>query len=223
MNLLKFFFLSLILTIEPIQSQTKVELFDLIKMFVPTSQNKNVDWMTGAEDNTPINWETNGIDDVESPKNLEPNGKKDFDSDLGAYYREGNVIVTIDKKPLYYLTKKKESLPWEIKLYGPRMGISAIVIRNNLISPDNIFNPSLVKEYFKKQGCEIILVKCDKQNELIGGTRLYKLTMKNRIIAYLFLDFSLGSAGYDGSLILLLREPNNTFCLKRNLGNNNCK
>ena len=214
MNIFRFAILALFFMTESIQPQTKIELFDLVKMFMPAAEYNLDDWMTGADDNTPIDWKTDGTKDVK---------QKDFDSDLGSYYREGKVIVTINKTPLYFLAKKKEALPWEVKLYGPRAGISAIIITNNLISPYNIFNPQLLESYFKKKGGKITLVKCDKQNELIGGSRLYKLTLKNENTIYLFLDFSLGSAGYDGSLILLISEPNTAFCLKRNLVNNNCK
>lgn len=223
MNFVKFFFLSFVFMVEPIYSQTKIELFDLIKTYAIAGQHNDDGWTAGTEDNSPISWKTNGIDNVDSPQNHTPNGHKDFNSDLGAFYRVGSVIVTLNNKPLYVLEKKKKASSWEIKLYGPRTGISAIVLSNDLIDPDNIFNPELVTNYFKKKGCEIALVRCDKGNKLSEGTRLYKLTMKNKKKIYLFLDFSSGSAGYSGSMILLLSEPNEAFCLKRNLKGQNCK
>lgn len=223
MILLKVLLLAFIFIVKPIQPQTKIELFDLIKIFIPTGQHNDGAWMTGAENSSPISWKTSGIDDVDSPLNHTPNGHKDFNSDLGAFYRVGSVIVTLNNKPLYVLEKKKKALPWEIKLYGPRSGISAIILSNDLISPDNIFNPDLVTNYFKKKGCEIVIIKCDNENKLSEGTRLYKVMMNNKKKIYLFLDFSSGSAGYGGSMILLLNEPNDSFCLKRNLKGHNCK
>ncbi len=42
------------------QSNSKIELFDLVKIFIPQKENTYKDWFTGAEDGSPIDWKTEG-------------------------------------------------------------------------------------------------------------------------------------------------------------------
>ena len=59
----KIFIISFLLLI-PInsfsQSNQKIELFDLLTMFIPETENTYNDWFTGADDDSPILWETEG-------------------------------------------------------------------------------------------------------------------------------------------------------------------
>ncbi|MHB8581312.1 MAG: hypothetical protein ACYDA4_15825, partial [Ignavibacteriaceae bacterium] len=192
-------------------SKSNIELFDLVKIFVPIAKYGD-SWMTGADNDNPIDWKTDGISMVD---------EKDHNYDLGPFMRTGNVVITINKQTINILKRKIEALPWDITLYGSHSGIDAILISNNLLSSDNIFDPKLLEKYFKGKGCNIILIKCDNKDEFMGSSRLYKLGIKNRSDVYLLLEYGFGNAGYSGRIIILLSKPDDAFCLNRKLIINN--
>ncbi len=205
----KYFFVVVVLltTSSCLFGQKKIELIDLIKMFLPVSTNSIPEWTTGADEKSPIEWITEGTNWLD---------EKDYNYDLGAFMREGKVVVTIDKEPLYVLKKKKEVEPWIIKLYGPRIGISAIYLYNELISPSNCFEPICLEKYFSKRNIKVRMLKRDKGGMESDGSRLYEIKISNKIL-FLLTEYSEGSAGITGSLIFFIDEPNQKVLLKRNI------
>lgn len=192
------------------QSNQKIELIDLVKIFIADSEYSYKDWFTGAEDNTPILWETEGTDFVDV---------KDFNYVLGAFVRKGKVIITLNNNPLYVLAKKKEIVSWDINIYGPRIGIKSLYLTNDLLSYDNCFENECVESYFANKGTEIKLLLCDNENSLTYGRRFYEIKIKDRPKMFLTVDFSCGSAGCSGHYIFHFDYPEEEYFVKQELKN----
>jgi hypothetical protein len=195
------------------QSNQKIELFDLLTMFIPENENTCKDWFTGADENSPIVWETEGA-------NYEDAYSKDLM--LGSFGRKGKVIITINENPLFILAKKKEIVEWDIKIFGPRIGIYALYISNNILGQANCFDNDCVKSYFTKKGASIKLLRGNYES-VSSGKLFYEINIKNKPRVFLTIDFSCGSAGCGGDYLFQFYEPNNKYFKKQELVNTKCK
>jgi len=189
------------------QANSKIELFDLVKMFIPQKENTYKDWFTGAEDGSPIDWKTEGANyEDEYSINLK----------LGSFGRIGNTIVTINGEPLYVLAKKKEMVKWDIKIFGPRVGISSLHISNNLLGNFNCSEDDCVKSYFSKKGATIKLLYCNIES-VSSGKRFYEIKIKNKPKVFLTEEFSCGSAGCSSVFLFQFYKPDNEYLEKQGL------
>jgi len=195
------------------QQNKKVELYDLLTMFMPSKENTLIDWFTGAEENSPIEWETEGA-------NYEDTYSKDLM--LGSFGRKGKAIITINNKPLYILFKKKEVVKWDIKIYGPRIGISSLYVSNNILGQVNCFDDECIKSYFARKGADIKLLRCNTES-VSSGKLFYEIKIKNMPKIFLTVDYSCGSAGCGGDFLFQFFEPDSKYFGKQTLINTNCK
>ncbi|MCB1810752.1 MAG: caspase family protein [Candidatus Competibacteraceae bacterium] len=95
------------------------------------------DWLTGSAKSTPIKWRHTGIISTSNDP-IQHEYERDTLKSLGAYIREGEVVLTSKGKPSgYVLREKREPKPWYIQLIGPRLvGPTIIRLGESIVSRD---------------------------------------------------------------------------------------
>lgn len=164
-----------------------IDLCDLIMLYmIPATDppHSALSWMTGAGCDSPVEWKTTGT---------------------GGGKREGQVIVTIDGKPLRLLKKYVVPAPWNITLIGDRWGIREM----HLSSPGG--GPTLSDEFDledKLRKREILFkpYKWDGRDRASHKEMMYQLEATNKKPAWLQYTFSCGSAGCSGWFNLFLHK-----------------
>ena len=159
------------------QVNTKIELFDLIKIFLPDkSMDYNAyDWYTGADYENPIQWLTDG---------LEWRNEK--------AYRRGEAIVTINGKYYECLRTRKEPCKWSISLKGSRAGYTSFSI-NSVNHPDIPSHYLIEGLLFNGEYKSTLLKSCDSNWSY--GFYFYKVEMPEKKDFWLLSSYSCGSAG----------------------------
>jgi hypothetical protein len=165
-----------------------IELFDLISMYlIPSSVQYNVQaWKTGAEHNSPIDWQTSGIS---------------WNKKRKAYIREGRAVVTVSGIPVCILKKYWEPSAWYITLVGAHAGIYAVEISSR--EGSNKFD--LETEMTQRQ-ITYRLYKCDPEGLASVGERLYYIQVPQKKPAWMYYEWSCGSGGCGGDLKLFLSK-----------------
>ncbi len=165
-----------------------IDLWDLMTLYmIPalTPHNRALSWWTGAQPDSPIEWKTCGVEDDK---------------------REGEVIVTIDGKPLHVLKKYVEPAKWPITLAGSRSGIDQV----ELMSP---FAP------FASMGCEFDfetqlrkrrvpfkLYRWDGRGAASYYERVYEIEAPHKKPVWIHHVWSCGSAGCSASFHIFLNK-----------------
>ena len=160
---------------EPIQNQKSaeisyLELYDCLNLFIPDQSlgYDLLDWKQEAN-NTQIHWITEGIE-------LDANG----------FYREGEMVLAIDKNVLECLGEKSQPCKWHIVLFGPRGGYTSFKI-------ESVYHQELeeksIGELFKGKEIKFQLVNQDE------FTNSYKVKFPNKKQVLLDISWSCGSAG----------------------------
>lgn len=160
---------------QPTKKNKSIELFNLLEMFIiPSNSSGNViDWSTGANENSPIIWETSGVsEDV----------------------RKGKVVVTIDGKISYH-TLLNSITPglWDIELSGPHAGVTKVSISSERFSHEldrNILNNKSIMPYLRKFKCID-----DNITGLQDSIDIYEISIPGRTVAWLKKNWSCGTGG----------------------------
>jgi len=165
-----------------------IDLIDLVSIFlIPASlQSTAPGWQTGAEPGSPIRWETDGIQWVDT---------------RNANIRTGEVIVTISGEPIHILRKYWEPNPWRITAIGPRAGIFRVEISSQINSQE--LQLDMEGEMDKRQ-IRYRIDKCDPIGAASSGGRLYSIQVAGKQSAWLYHEWSCGSGGCSAFLTVLL-------------------
>jgi len=167
-----------IVTLPPValgKVKPSIELYELILMFAPneTLEYNLYDWKTEAN-NPAINWLTNGVEI----------GDQDF-------YREGEVVVSINNKIIQCLGKNTYPCKWRILLSGPRGGYLSFNI-SSVLSRE--LEPVSIEELFKPFRFEArITGEKDYQ-------KTYRIKFPHKKPLEMVVQWSCGSAGCSLSL-----------------------
>lgn len=162
-------------------SQTSIEFDQLIKYFLIEEKSLGtvIGWDAGADQNSPIKWLHDGIKDA--PKN-----KDNF-----SYFRKGEVVITVDKKPTHTILKKKITPgTWTIHMLGSRAGPTNINISMNSVTQEGL--PDLIT-FLNKKGAKLKLQQCPDE-PIMDGNTLYSLSFKGFKNAYLVHGWSCGAS-----------------------------
>jgi len=153
-----------------------IEFFDLITLFAPQENlNYNLfNWKTEAN-NPAINWLTNGIE-----------------SDTDGFYREGNVVISINKNVIECLDRNTYPCEWGIILLGPHGGYTSFEISS---VQSQALEKLDINELFK--GCKFE-AKIIRTNEFNNKTYWVKFPQKKPI--EMSVNWSCGSGGCSLSL-----------------------
>lgn len=176
-----------------------IELLDLLKLFIiPGDKSHNAaNWMIGTEEESPIIWETEGIEWRESNKSLP--------TYYGPGYRLGKIKIDIDGNPSHYiLRKKKEQVIWSIYLEGARAGYFNVRLENGVCSQQF----DLFVNYFKSKGLINEVNDCVLPGD-IGfdsysagdGMLLYSFEINNRQVTFLEFYYCSGTCGCSNKLV----------------------
>lgn len=158
---------------EPKGGKQKIELDQLILMFIPDDDQRFLsDWKTGAYEGTPVTWITRGIELDE----------RDF-------YREGEVVVTIDGQYSECLYQNVEPCRWSIRLQGPNTNGYSVFHIGSVIQPD--FSPEETMEgLLKKLGGQAKLEKSCMITS--GGFKLYHISLPGKKDFRMLFNWSCG-------------------------------
>lgn len=92
----------------------KVELVNLLHMFTLNADGTGLDWTTGASPDSPIVWDTDGVDGTV------PEGVISRNCNAA---RHGKTTITINGKPTHdQFDKNLHPAVWNISLYGAKFG-----------------------------------------------------------------------------------------------------
>jgi hypothetical protein len=165
-----------------------IDLFDLMALYmIPDSESYTVQsWWTGAQPGSPIEWKTSGIE---------------WGEKLGPSVRLGEVMVTINGKPLYVLKKYVEPVSWKIRLVGAHAGVRRIEIL-----PPTSFVDFNLEEELRKRKILFDLYKCDPEHYASNGERVYRIVFPNKKPSWLHYAWSCGSGGCSGDFTLFLEK-----------------
>jgi len=164
----------ILLIILPLQliakTSNSIELYDLINLFAPNkSFNYGLyDWSTEAN-NKNINWATDGI--------------KMSNSD---FYRNGEVVISINKKTLNCLGKNPEPCKWYLSLTGPRGGYTSFEISSVNSQEMDVMS---INELFKGRIFKYNLLAQDDDG------KIYRVTFPNKKPIKMNIVWSCGSGG----------------------------
>ena len=172
------------------EKDTFIDLFDLISMYlIPASWQDTVPgWQTGAEPGSPIRWETDGIEWVDT---------------RNAHIRTGEVLITISGEPIHILRKYWEPNPWRITVVGPRAGIIRIEISSQINSQE-LQLQNILEGEMEKRRIQHRIDKCDPLGAASDGERLYFIQFPEKHPAWLYHQWSCGSAGCSSFLTVFL-------------------
>ena len=148
-----------------------IELYDLINLFTPQENlNYNLyDWKTEAN-NASINWLTNGIE-----------------SDSDGFYREGNVVVSINKNVIECLDRNSYSCEWEITLLGPHGGYTSFEISS---VQSQALEKLDINELFKGRKFDAKILKTNEFNN-----KTYQVKFPHKKPIEMAIQWSCGSGG----------------------------
>ena len=166
-----------------------IDLFDLISMYlIPASWQDTVPgWQTGAEPGSPIRWETDGIEWVDT---------------RNAHIRTGEVIVTISGEPIHILRKYWEPNPWRITVVGPRAGIIRMEISSQINSQELQLRSSGRRDGEAPDSISDRQVRSARCGKRRGKVILHPVPGKHP--AWLHHQWSCGSAGCSSFLTVFL-------------------
>jgi hypothetical protein len=151
-----------------------IDLFDLLALYMlPASAQPGgaPSWWTGAQPDSPIEWHTSGVKD----------GK-----------REGEVVVTIDGKPIYAPKGPVKPTSWVIILIGERSGIRQIDLSPRTSGFADSFD---LEDEFRKRRISFELYKWDGHGWASHSEKIYKIEVLEKKPAWLYYVWSCGSAG----------------------------
>lgn len=153
-----------------------LELYDMINLFTPQENlNYNLyNWKTEAN-NPSINWLSNGIE-----------------SDSEGFYREGNVVVSINKNVIECLDRNTYPCEWGITLLGPHGGYTSFEISS---VQSQALEKMDISELFKGRKFEAKILKTNEFNN-----KTYQVKFPNKKPIEMAIQWSCGSGGC--SLIL---------------------
>lgn len=152
------------------KSSNSIELYDLINLFAPSKSFDYglYDWRTEAS-NPNINWLTEGI----------KMGNSDF-------YRNGEVVVSVNKKTSNCLRKNLEPCKWRLSLTGPRGGYTSFEISSVNSQEMDIMS---LNELFKGRIFKYNLVAQDDEG------KTYEVMFPNKKPIKIKIAWSCGSGG----------------------------
>lgn len=169
------------------QAQAKsMEALDLLKLF---AVDKGVDyslydWTKGSEHNSPIQWQTVGIDMTEIGEH--------------PFYRTGQVVVTNQGQATHKtLGQNTQNGHWVIRLLGVRNGFTTLEIYPHATTHDQ---PAfqIDKKYITKQ------IQCE--NDASYNVRFDQIQFANKKAFWLKNEHSSGAAGGATHYTLLLND-----------------
>ena len=167
----------------------RIDFEELLKLLIPplaVEKAAKTDvatpfWDVGAKEFSPIKWR---YDHTVGAEGLKLQG---FDDHEFGFKREGEVIITLNGKPTHYdLQKRLEPVRWEVILLGSRSGVKLISLGNSVLSHEFMgFGglPSLHEDS-----------DCTNGNESFGS-KVYRVSLPDRIPAWLAENVSCGSGG----------------------------
>ncbi len=161
---------------------TSIEMVDLIKMFMQPKGGPTIlgDWTFGAQQRSPISWETTGIKEtsLEEQKAGYP------------YYRVGEAVLTVEGKPTHQVLERSV-VPdkWMIKLSGPRAGFTRVTLG----AGNSGELGAGILESLKKQ-LPLRLYRC-KTPSVSSGNKVYQVQGTGKKPIWINEEWSCGSAG----------------------------
>lgn len=171
--LLAAFIINLIFTDSCYSSRIKNEIStnSLIRLFMLNENDDStlLDWSTGAEPSSPIQWQNSGIVDCDT----------ETQNKFGVpFCRIGKVVITENGKPLIE-TLEKNIVPgkWIIKLAGTANGYLFVIIESEVLNgalPLNNIKTLSVKKY-----------RCRGSMPADQGNQIYKITKSGKKPIYL--------------------------------------
>lgn len=185
----KLFLLIILFNFSENSHASSMEAVNLLKIFsLDKSVDYNIyDWATGADKESPIEWQHSGI------KSTPP------DSNYGySFYRDGTVVVTNSGEVTHkILAKKIKDGAWNIRLTGIRSGYSNVELSPNAATYEH---PSFYidKKYILKK------IECDGPVSDSIAYELIKFTGKKPF--WLKSESSSGSAGGSTSYTIIYDE-----------------
>lgn len=171
-----FLYLALVLSTSLSNAQETIELVDLIKIFAPAQSidYDMYDWST-AEDDLRIDWITEGADSE----------------------RKAQVVVSINKKVLHCLSRRKVPCTWGLTLSGPRSGYTTFTISsvNHHEMDTNLHIKQLLcsSDYSAQ-----MLKKCDVSAS--WGYKLYKVKFKGKKDLWIKYSWGCGTSGCETTI-----------------------
>jgi hypothetical protein len=160
-----------------------VELSKLVDTFLlPADADNNLGWSVGSTPDSPIEWQTSGIDDGSKC------GVKE------AFCRKGSAIVTVNGKITHEVLEKNiQPGKWIVTLAGSRNRVSNVSIQSDTNSEELEGEMSWV---LTKSNMKLNEIKCPQEPETVSdGSTLYEIISANKKPAWLLSSWSCGNAG----------------------------
>jgi len=176
------------------QAKNQIELTNLFRMFTPDIGSDNrLCWKTGAEMNSPIEWETYGISG-HAPKH---------ETYLSRFFaRHGKTHVTINGQPSHeQFGRYLHPAVWDVSMYGPAMCVSFVQFGSDGESTGDPID--------KIMGTLAKYVVLKESHPKSGGTfvgRLYKIAMPGKEPCWLVQSWSCGNHSWQFTLTIFLGE-----------------
>ena len=150
----------------------KIELYDLVKSFIPDSTGyENVgDWAVGSPKTFNVKWDEDAL-------------KMSDDTSIN-FFRKGSAYVTINGKIFSYDHKP---LNWSVWLQGPRMGYTSFSISSFRMTEGIKARSTIDSIFGKKPFTAKLLKSCDAN--FSKGYYFYELKLPKKDIAYLLLNW----------------------------------
>ena len=175
------------------QAKNQIELTNLFRMFIPDIGSKNrLDWKTGAEMSSPIEWETYG----------NCGHAPELEKYLSRFFAlHGKTHVTIKSRPSHeQFGKNIQPAVWNVSMYGPRGSVSFVQFSSDGEITDDPMN--------KIMGTLAKCVILKESHPESGGTftgRLYKIALPGKEPCWLVQSWS-GHYSFSFTLTLFLGE-----------------
>jgi len=171
------------------RERPSIDLFNLMSHYmVPDSGSYEVpSWWIGSQPGFAIEWKTSGAE---------------WDKKLNASVRWGEVMVTINGKPLCVLKKYVEPVPWKIRLLGAHAGIRRV----DILCPTSLPLNFEFENELRKRTISFELYKCDPERQASIGERIYRIRFSNKQPLWLHYNWGCGSGGCSGDFTLFLSK-----------------
>ena len=165
------------------ENQKYVDFVDLIELFSANGEKNNtiiLPWETGGGENSPIEWETDGI--AEAPQDFAEY----------PYCRYGTVAVSLDGEDITKLGKAVKPYMLDVYMLGVRGGFMAVNISSSLISPKI---KCIYGEMAERHNVQSKVVGCDSIDIASCYTKGIEFQFIGKEKLWMIEELSCGSAG----------------------------
>ncbi len=182
--------------------QKLVELEDLLNFLLPEKDAGVGDWYDSAVSESPIAWQSNGLDDVPVDR-----------SEVGENARSGIAAISVNGRLTnQHLGRSLELGSWTVDITGSKFGYSAVFIKS--LDPVVLDVDFTVAKYLSSRGWHVEHFRCGRETVFNGITSIHRVLSPKGYVLWIQEAQHGGSSGANEEITLFFDESlaNKTGC-----------